>query len=223
MAAVSIAILDESIPQQLAESPQADLHVSWRGTSLAELRAAAQRERPQVLVLDLDLLGPTPVEEVERLQRELEPELVITLYKFARRDLVAGLGGERRRALRAPLSVSALRTQMMSVLVRSIFQLPRAAPEVESPRPFVGAPKRFSAAQLGKLAELRSSIECECPNHLSTIVTELQAFEAYAAQCENRNEADAAVHRYLFEETAKARAIMEEALARLVEHERIAL
>lgn len=222
MAAVTIAILDEAIPQQLAENPQADLQVLWRGTSLSQLRTAAQRERPQVLVLDLDLLGPDPVDEVERLQRELDPELVITLYKFAKRDVVTGLAGEKRRALRAPLSVSALRTQMMSVLVRSIFQAPAPRPS-PGDQPFAATPKRFSPAELGKLAELRSSIECECPNHVSTIVTELQAFEAYAAQCESRNEPDAAVHRHLYEETAKARALMEGALAKLIEHEKIVL
>lgn len=71
------------------------------------------------------------------------------------------------------------------------------------------------------IAILESTIECECPNHVSTIVSELQALEAYAAKCESKNDADAAVHRSLYETTAKARALIEGALARLVEHEKI--
>ena len=69
----------------------------------------------------------------------------------------------------------------------------------------------------------RQAIQCECPNHVSGLVQSLLAFENYARNCENRNADDAAMHRLLFEKTAAARVIMEDALAELVRFEKIAV
>lgn len=66
-------------------------------------------------------------------------------------------------------------------------------------------------------------LDCECPNHLSNLVRGLTGFEDYSAACENRNEADAEMHAYLHRMTAHARAIVEDALAVLLEYEQIEL
>ncbi|HZI08423.1 MAG TPA: hypothetical protein VEZ71_30680, partial [Archangium sp.] len=81
----------------------------------------------------------------------------------------------------------------------------------------------YSPEQLGVLLEVSSAVQCECPNHLSQIVSSLQAFEEYSKHCENRNEADRQVHALLYRYTAAARAVMEEALTALVKHENIKL
>jgi hypothetical protein len=82
---------------------------------------------------------------------------------------------------------------------------------------------RFTPHQLGKLAEITTSVDCECPNHLSDLVTSLQAFERYAQSCESRNKADAELHHRLYSATAHARHIMEMALEDLVKQEKIVL
>jgi hypothetical protein len=84
-------------------------------------------------------------------------------------------------------------------------------------------PARYTPEQLGRLMEISSVVQCECPNHLAQIVTGLQAFESYSRQCENRNDQDREIHGLLYRQTAAARAVMEEALAALVKHERIQL
>jgi hypothetical protein len=53
------------------------------------------------------------------------------------------------------------------------------------------------------------------------LLQNLADFEAYSRNCENRSEADAEVHRLLYEHTARARALMEKALDKLIEHENI--
>jgi hypothetical protein len=83
------------------------------------------------------------------------------------------------------------------------------------------ATPRYSHRQLGQLLEITSQVQCECPNQLAGIVLALQDYERYTADCENRNEADAAIHQMLYQETIRARAIMEEALARLCAFENI--
>lgn len=82
-------------------------------------------------------------------------------------------------------------------------------------------PRHYTDAQLARLLEVSSVVECECPNHLAKLVASLVDFETYAADCENRNADDAQVHAYLYQKTAAARAIMEEALYELARFEKI--
>lgn len=93
--------------------------------------------------------------------------------------------------------------------------IPPAAENFEAPE------RRYTDAQLARLLELSNSIDCECPNHLAKLVENLVAFELYSKNCENRNEADRQVHAYLYQRTAAARAIMEEALEHLARFEEI--
>ena len=84
-------------------------------------------------------------------------------------------------------------------------------------------PPRFSRAELDRLLEMSSAVRCECPNHLASLVSSLQAFERYSKTCINQNEKDAYIHQMLHAETAKARARLEEALEKLCIHEGIPL
>ena len=47
------------------------------------------------------------------------------------------------------------------------------------------------------------------------------AFEIYSSQCANRDDEDAALHRYLHQTTAQARSLIEIALERVAEAEGI--
>lgn len=81
----------------------------------------------------------------------------------------------------------------------------------------------YTQEQLGKLQEIISTVDCECPNHLSSIVSSLISFEEYSNKCLNKNEQDAEIHKLLFEKTTEAREIMEKALSVLCEFEKITI
>lgn len=83
------------------------------------------------------------------------------------------------------------------------------------------APLRFPPERLARLMELTSKVQCECPNHVARLVEALLSFEAYSRTCASRNEADRALHRSLTRSTLRARVIMEQALAEVVEFERL--
>lgn len=230
-----IAILDETLPAQVAENPDAleGIEVVWAGVDVHDLLGRAPEVAPHVLVCSLSLLEPRPTETLQRLERLESLELVILLYEFARRDELSSYEGGRRRVVKAPVSPERLRSQMMSVVVKQLFggatrasraTLAAAASAGPSGAPRgTNPPRRFTPAQLGRLMEIQSVVDCECPNHLSQLVSSLTAFERYSAQCEDRDDADAEVHGMLHRETGRARALMEEALARLVAHEGIEL
>ncbi len=94
---------------------------------------------------------------------------------------------------------------------------------MNKPKNFTPPPRQFTPSQIGRLLEIRPKVNCECPNHLASLVSSLVAFENYSAMCENRNAADAELHAILHAETSKARAIMEGALAQLIQAENIRL
>ena len=83
--------------------------------------------------------------------------------------------------------------------------------------------QRIGQAALSAVTRLPTMIRCECPQHLADLLFRLSAFEAYSADCENRNENDAALHAHLHRETAKARVVLEEALEHLMRCEEIDL
>ena len=235
----TIAILDNLIPNQLAERPgELDpVQVIWAGTDLDALRKEAAALRPDVLALELSRLGPDPVSEAQSLASLSGAQLVLMLYDFAPSALIREAARAGTRPVKTPIRLAALRTQMTSVIVRGILSdspAPASPVSAQTPAREEGpqaqpraalsvAPRRFSRPQLGRLSEIQSSVECECPNHLSELLIQLTAFEDYARVCENQNDKDAEMHALLHAKTAQARVVMEEALAALLVHEKIVL
>lgn len=231
---VKVAILDDRLPLQLRERPSAlgDVDVVWAGQDVQDLLRTTKVTRPQVLVANIELIPGSMPDGPQQLLRDTQAELLIAIYTFARRDELAALSGPNVRPLRAPIRLEFLRAQMMSVIVRDVLA---RAPTTPAPPPTgrasalmpavspVAPPMRFTTHQLGKLAEITSSVDCECPNHLSDLVTSLQAFERYSQSCQSRNKADAELHHRLYLATAHARHVMETALEDLVKQEKITL
>jgi len=221
---VRLAVLDESTAAQLRASAEDDLEIVWSGTSAASLRAA--RPQVDVLLLGLDHLGTNPVGAVEQLVEATGAELAITLYAYAKRELLDRLSSPRIRALRGPLNIPTLRCQMLSVIARNMLGSgPASSPassSASSGSPAITAP-RYTTTQLGQLQQISTAIECECPNQLATLLQNLMDFEDYSKRCTSENEADAAIHRMLYETTARARGLIERGMDRLIEHENIVL
>lgn len=285
---VRIAVLSEHLAAQLRivqagsgpPPPElAGIDVVWSGSSLSEFKQRVPALRPQVLAIDLAQISPSGEprrSELDSLLQLTGAELVLVLYSFAARDQLRQIAsvGERTRAIKTPISLSALRLNMLSLLVRDTLHTsevaaasgthpalaaasvaastgpsasasPSASPAASlgsasappsgprsrmiggdddfgAPLP-VGAARLFSQAQLGRLQEITSSVRCECPNHMAELVSSLAAFEEYSKKCENRDDADAAMHAKLYRETSRARRLMEEALVALCRYERIDL
>lgn len=239
----TLAILDESILTQYRERPDelAPIQVVWSGTDVAALRAALPMAKPSILALDIELLGDDPLARAKQLADESRAEMVLLLHRFAPRETIREIARHGARPVKAPIRLSALRTHMTSVVVREILgdegsraragmgtapstRMPSTVPAPDRPLVLDGVPApRFSRSQLARLAEIQSRLECECPNHLSELLQSLLAFEDYSRACSNRDDADARVHAMLAKSTGRARAIMEDALAELLVHERIVL
>ena len=164
------------------------------------------------------------------LESRADPQ-VIVLYRFATRMELARLARLGATLVRSPIRLDSLRQVILDRAMISRAR-GRVSPPGRSKRLQELAEssastreswpeRRFDDAQLAKLFEVTSAIDCECPNHISSLVAGLVSFENYSRNCESRDEADAAQHRRLARGTSEARATMENLLAELCEHEGI--
>lgn len=299
---IKIAVVSDVVAAQLKEKLRDEpreleqIEIVWTGSSLSELKARAPSLRPQVLIVDLALLGTEPRRQLDDLLRRSGADLSLVAYSYANRETMQKVSTDRSRPLKIPLSIGTLRLNMLSLLVRDVFKhgpdagpasipppaessqampVPDAAQVPSEPRPHapvsvsvpagvhepahapvqapepvpvpVSAPAQgpgpgpgpvprsspdlaagvtpplLSPAQLGRLQEVRSALQCECTNHVAGIVLALSEFETYSRDCFNKNEADAAMHAHLYRETGRARRVMEEALVALCRFENISI
>lgn len=223
---VRLAILHPTLAAQMREqaAPTGDLEVCVGSEKLDSFVAALRVQTCDVLVLDLDALGDDPVTGLDACRSATPAPLAVVVYTFARRRTLARLARRGARLVRGPLSVAPLRRAILDLLVIERARGRRPAPPAVDLAPGAQPPeRRFSDAQLARLAEIASAVDCECPNHLSTLVSSLLAFERYARDCESRSAADAALHARLARGTGHARARLEDLLGALCQHDGIAV
>jgi len=178
------------------------------------------------LVLDLAQLGSEPLRTVDACLRASGARLTVVVYQFAPRGLLARLAGRGVRLVRGPLRLEQLRRAVLDLVAMDTVRRHRgagASPNAPATEPLDGpCPERlFDDLQLACLAETSTAVDCECPNHLSSLVSSLLAFEAYSRGCRDRDEADAALHARLALGTGRARALIERLLVDLCEHDGI--
>ena len=150
----------------------------------------------------------------------------VLVYSFGRTRDIDLARTDRITVLRAPVNVDEVRAAVMLAYTPAAGPGPQAVSVTEAPATDwqlsgAAAPRRFNTQQLMRLAKASTAIDCECPHHLAQLVGDLTAFEIYSAQCANRDEDDAALHRYLHWTTAQARALIEAALERVADAEGI--
>ncbi len=182
---------------------------------------AVKAEKPDLLILEMPALHHENLVEIRNLVSLYRPQKIVVIYTFGMKVLLNELDKMGIVTMRSPVTVNQLR------------QICMVDAGNQSPNPIViqtsGLPKetipvrRFDSKMLAAAATVKTKIQCECPQHLADLLFRLNAFEAYSADCENRNDQDAALHQHLHQETARARAILEDALDYLIQCENIEL
>lgn len=187
---------------------------------LDDLAALEHADIPtDVLLVECPTLDEHSGHRLRRARRLTGARQLLVVYGFAPRDAMAAVEAEGATLLRFPVNWDTVRRYCLGPEAPATGQAGWQEPDMDAA---VGTPvpaRRFDDAQLARAAMVSTSIQCECPHHLADLIIALSRFERYSAQCEARNEQDAALHAYLHGTTARARAVMESALARLLEME----
>jgi MerR family transcriptional regulator, light-induced transcriptional regulator len=144
------------------------------------------------------------------------------LYCFAADAVCDALATAGMALLREP-QPDAVVAQWLNGIARKA----ATAPDPTSDLPKLGAepvpPRRWGDAALAEFANLSPTITCECPRHVAELLMQLSHFEAYSAECEHRNAADAELHIYLRRVATASRTRFEAALEHVALHEGLLL
>ncbi|WP_242482344.1 MerR family transcriptional regulator [Thiocystis violacea] len=183
--------------------------------SLAGVMAASFAQPPDVLVLELPTFHADDVSQIHQLLTRCGAERVLLIYGFASRSALALLDAARVVVRRAPLGVDEIQHLCRSLVPQ--LQVPvepntRGLFDANEPPP----PRRFAEAELARLASLPASGDCDWQRHLIDLIASLTAFERYSLECASRSGEDVAAVAFINACTARARALMEGALERVV-------
>ncbi len=225
---LDVAILGDFLPTQLAEYRQelAPIELVVSDNSRERFVADLARRRAEIVVYESNVLDSEAVSSLQSFIREAGARAGVIVYKFAAsRDI------EQARALGVQLmrSPSDIENVRATILRAATNGTPHGRREPIPPQEHVTEDelegeipvRMFTAGQLVKLSKISTAIDCECPSQLAALVNELSAFEVYSAHCANRNEEDEKLHRYLHRVSAEARSVIEKALQRVIEVEKI--
>lgn len=217
-----LAFLGDSLPA-LATSRAEELEpmeVVVASRSPEEFLELCAARSVDTLVLEYATVHDETLDQVGRLLRHSGARQALVVYGFARDEVVRRMASRNVLPVRAPVSIAEL-THLCG----------QAGPAAPAQRPgtwvldqIADAPlpaRQFDNQTLVKTTNVSSTIRCECPHHLASLILSLGAFEDYSAECENRTPEDAALHAMLHAATAHARDLLEHALTQVLEHEGI--
>lgn len=225
---ISVAILGDFLPGHFAlhERDIAPVEIVIADDNRDTFVADLARHQVDVVVLESPVLDSSVTDQLLDYMDRAGAARGVIVYNFGRVRDVDLARDSRIVVLRSPVNVDEVRAAVMRAYAPATASRPKTAltgDTGDSDWHFAGPVprRRFNNQQLTRLARASTTIDCECPHHLAQLVGDLTAFEVYSAQCANRDEDDAALHRYLQQTTAQARALVETALERVAEAEGI--
>jgi MerR family transcriptional regulator, light-induced transcriptional regulator len=226
---IRVAVFGDFLPAQLAghESRMAPVDILVMHHNSDTFEADLARHELDAIVAESPVLDTAAIERLQGFMQRAGAAKGVVVYNFGRSRDVDMANDSGVVVLRSPVSVNDVRAAVMRAYT------PPATSDSKDPEPAAATesewrvsepipPRRFNHQELTKLIRASTAIDCECPHHLAQLVGDLTAFEIYSSQCANRDEDDAALHRYLHQTTAQARALIERALERVAEAEGIA-
>lgn len=170
------------------------------------------------LIIELPFMDHETVRRIQDADLRKHAQHIVVVYAFAPSAVLRQLQRLRVETERAPVTLEHLWQRILGPSSNTVDTSALAfEPDVITSEP--APPRLFSNAQLASLSQITTTLKCECPHHMSSIIETLVAFEEYSTRCENQTTQDAALHAYLHVMTAKARWLMEVALGKLAEVE----
>ena len=208
---VTVAVLSESGAQSVLRqrTPLQRIEIVGQASGIEALAGVDA----DLLVIEIPSLTPEFVEALADIRAATDIENMIILYKYGSLTLAESLSNHRTAVLGLPLNFKELE--------RIIFSL--AGPVNPANLLMTPTPSRFSRATLADVAQISSSVACECPRHVAHLLIDLTDFEAYSQQCEDLQNDDAVLHIMLRRTAATARSLFESALIEIAQAEDIDL
>jgi DNA-binding transcriptional MerR regulator len=228
-----VALVGHQLRHTLINLNQQQSNLSLVQTATNLHQAAVQLKDVMVDVLIIEQSEITEprqqIELIRQAQLACHAKVALVLYRFASSDAIRQLRQASCHVARIPadtLEVESLcRVSLQREEARQTHQVQKISlrQRDQFAKRQAKLPERLiDDDTLALIARSATTIHCECPRHLVDLLQMLTSFERYSAQCENKNEDDASLHRDLHHTAAHARASLEQALLRVAQAEGIA-
>ena len=221
---VSAAVIGLSLATRVAgkKFKQAFLsHSLWVTDIFADVEVALNavfQLQPHFLVAHINSLHTLAQADLQRLIDTNKIANVVVLYNFGQEKAIESARRMGVVVRRAPVSDFELADLISSALfVNPAETMGAIGPSAAIP------PRKYDDETLARVAGISTSVLCECPRHVAEIIGHLAGFEQYSHECLNSSAQDAHLHGYLRSVAGSARALFEQALERVAEHEGIVL
>lgn len=166
-------------------------------------------EKPlDALVVECPTVSAAQLERVAALTTALEPARILVASRCHHQQWLRELEQRDITALELPPDPA----RLVFEIARTVAEKETAAGNTDLGDLVAVKPREFSPEQLSAARALRSSLDCECPCHLSDLIGALADFEDYSASCSVENWRDAAVHACIYVYAGQARWLLERAL-----------
>jgi DNA-binding transcriptional MerR regulator len=212
------------IPQRIEQAVTAvPLQIVGRCADPASAAEQLRGCQADLLIIELPALDQHSVLLVNAIRLSCQARQAIVLYRYAPSEPIRQLRLAGHAVARASGDASEIEAICVGLMERSqrVLHVVRSSAPISATAPTsltrqTPPPARFDAPTLARFAAQSRTVDCECPRHLADLVLNLSSFEQYSAQCASRSPADAALHRELEHAAGHARALIEQALEKVV-------
>ena len=186
--------------------------------TLEVMQQAKLQEQPELLLIQCPSLHAGVQVDIRRLVDQSQATHVIVLYSFGQAPVIESLKQWGMIVRREPLPETELSELLLATL------------RVDMPNPISSGhqhaaipPRKYDDMTLMRVTGISTQVLCECPKHVAELITQLARFEQYSLDCLNKSSEDARIHAHLSAISGTARAMFEDALEMVVQHEGIDL
>ena len=215
---VRVVIVGEALAMRVEHSQLTSLQIVAKTPNTEGALDALKGVSADILLVALPTLTRESAQTIRSLAQQLRPQKIFVEYGFGPQVIAKELRAMGCSLMHAPVDIDWLESLCRPLPAARRMPVPDLLPATGP-----AAPRRFDNKTLVEISLASVVLSCECPHHLADLLIRLGNFETYSAECESRTPADAALHHYLKEVTGNARALLEEALVRVVQAEGISL
>lgn len=174
-----------------------------------------QKNGIDILVIEYPAIHEEDIDRINALFKDSGATQLILIYGFTNSAAKKLLDKSSYKYIQAPITIDNLQREIGDLIKEQNINNEDNEIKLE-----IKAPKRtYKNKQLIDLSSASSVIQCECPQHLSSMIIKLVQFEQYSTECIDRYEKDAKLHAILGNMAGHARSILEQALSKIVKAE----
>jgi hypothetical protein len=179
----------------------------------ADAETFGELEVIDTLIVECPNLSATGLQQLATLAESIQASRVLVTYQFGSERWLSELKTKGMLATAFPPDPSYLAFEIS----RSIAEKATALGDTNMGELVATKPRQFAEDELSAARALKSTLDCECPKHITDLIRALANFEEYSASCSVENWHDAAVHSCIYAYTGQARWLMERALGAVLE------